>query len=353
MSFTTKSSTNSVLVLYAGGTIGMQKSPRGLVPGERFASRLSGAIASLSPSRQARLPDYDLWEAPRPIDSSSATPADWRRLAAVIAERLDEYAGFIVLHGTDTLAWCASSLAFQLQGLNKPVIVTGSQRPLDITGSDALSNVETALAFATHPTVREVCIAFGSRLLRGCRARKWYTQHDTGFESPNWPPLGEMVDDHPVLYAGRCWPADGAPRLELVDPADEVPKVIRLPLWPGIGADDVARQIEPDNVKGVILESWGSGNLPEDDALLGALAKASAEGKVLATLSQCPVGGVQLGTYASGQGLKDIGVLSADDMTPEAAFGKLTHLISLKLPEAEVRRRFLTSLVGERGVFTV
>jgi len=339
-----------ILVIYTGGTIGMRDSDRGLIPAGDFGPRMTTALATLAPDRQGNLPEYVVWESPDPIDSSSATPADWAALAELITERYQDYAGFLVLHGTDTLAWCASSLAFQLQGLSKPVIITGSQKPLDVEDSDALDNLEASLMFATQTELREVCVSFGGRLMRGCRTRKWYTQNAVGFESPNWPLLGEMVDHSPVLYAARCGGTQGAPRFErIVEPA---PVVVRLTLWPGIRAQDVERWLDDGRVQGIVIECWGSGNLPEDKALLGVLARASAEGKVMVAISQCPFGGVHLGTYASGRILEEIGILSADDMTPEAAHSKLTHLLAQNLSQDVLRQRFLTPLVGERGAFT-
>ncbi len=340
-----------LLVIYAGGTIGMQASSRGLIPAGDMAPRLEAALATLPPLRRRALPAYTLWESPEPIDSSSATFADWSALAALIAAQHETYAGFVILHGTDTLAWCASALAFQLQGLTKPVVVTGSQRPLGQPDSDALDNLEASLAFAATPGWREVGLCFHGRLLRGCRARKWYTRDDTGFESPNWPLLGELVDGVAALYPARAWRDEGAPRFEL--PArDPAPQVVRVTLWPGIDASLVERWLDAAQVAGAVLECWGSGNLPDDPALIGVLARAAAEGKPLVALSQCPIGGAAPGTYASGQILNDIGVMSGDDMTVEAACSKLTHLLAQDLPQEELRRRFLTPLAGERGAFT-
>lgn len=339
---------NTVLVLYAGGTLGMLDGPRGLRPGSDFEVRLRQAFTHLAAYRRGAIPPFEMLEYTTPIDSSSATPADWQRLARDIAERYADYAGFVVLHGTDTLAWSASSLAFQLQGLGKPVVVTGAQKPLEAPHSDALDNVETALRFAARTDLTEVAIAFGGKLMRGCRTRKWDTQAFDAFHAPNWPLLGEIIDDEPVLYTARCLSPTGAPRFELPDLAP-TSTVIRLPLWPGIKARQVAQLLDDDTVHGAVLESWGSGNIPEDTALAGELATASSRGMLLAVISQCPHGPVALGTYASGNALKDIGALAGDDMTPEAAFTKLVHLVSQPLPEAQRRRQFLTSLCGERS----
>nr|WP_083700734.1 asparaginase [Halomonas sp. 1513] len=340
-----------LLVIYTGGTLGMLPSASGLAPGGDFERRLAAALASLPPARRADLPRFELIETPQPIDSSAATPATWRVLAGLIAAQHAEqrYAGVVVLHGTDTLAWSAASLAYQLQGIDMPVVVTGAMLPLEAEGSDALGNIEAALRFAAEPGLREVAICFAGRLLRATRARKWHTQAADAFTSPNYPPLGELVDQRPILYPSRGLAEQqrGAPRFELPDYPGISP-VVRIALWPGIAAWQLAAWLEPAAVQGALLEVWGGGNVPDDPALLGVLARASGEGKLLAALSQCPHGGIDIGHYAAGQGLADAGVLCADDMTPEAVMTKLVHLLAQPLDDAERRRRFLTPLAGER-----
>ncbi|MCG6659659.1 asparaginase [Halomonas campisalis] len=341
----------SVLVLYTGGTLGMVETDQGLAPGRDFEARLRQALTTLPPARRASLPEFVLRESPDPIDSSAATPLDWQRLGRAVAAALPDHAGVVVLHGTDTLAWSAASLAYQLQGLDRPVVVTGAMLPLEATGSDALINIELALRFAVQPELQEVAVAFAGRLLRGVRTRKRHTQAADAFTSPNAPLLGERVDDDAVLYPGRGLATQqrGAPRFELLDYEPlSAGGVARLVLWPGIQAWQLAAWLEDNRVKGALLEVWGSGNVPDDPALLGVLAKASGEGKLLAAISQCPLGGVAMGHYAAGRGLAEAGVLSAGDMTPEAALTKLLHLLALPLPDAERRQRFLTPLVGER-----
>ncbi|WP_163557296.1 asparaginase [Halomonas sp. NO4] len=339
-----------VLLLYVGGTIGMVETPHGLAPGPDFTRRLHQTLATLPPSSHASLPDFVVRESPHPIDSSGATPADWQRLGREIAAALPEHAGVVVLHGTDTLAWSASSLAFQLQGLDRPVVVTGAMRPLDADGSDARDNIELALRFAAQPLLQEVGVAFGGRLLRGVRSRKVGAQE--AFTTPHYPLLGERVGDDAVLFASRTLVSQqrGAPRFELADYAGGLAhgSVARIALWPGIQAWQLDAWLRDDRVKGALLEVWGGGNAPDDPALLGVLAQASGEGKLLAAVSQCPTGGVTLGRYAAGRGLADADVLSGDTMTPEAAYTKLVHLLALPLDDAERRRRFLTPLVGER-----
>lgn len=348
-----------LLVIYTGGTLGMVASDLGLAPGRDFEARLRAALATLPPARSASLPAFEVLEYPNPIDSSAATPADWQRLARDIAERYTQsptpHAGFVILHGTDTLAWTASSLAYQLQGIDRPVVVTGAQLPLEAEGSDALGNVEAALRFAAQPALQEVAVCFAGKLLRGVRTRKWDTHAFDGFASPNYPLLGDMVDGAPVLYPSRGLNTQqrGLPRFELPDyttmaamPGES--PIVRIALWPGISPRLLAAWLLDDSVSGALLEVWGSGNVPEDPTLLGVLAQASGEGKLLAAISQCPHGPVSIGTYAAGQGLLDSGVLAGDAMTPEAVMTKLVHLQAQPIGDEEKRRRFLTPLVGER-----
>ncbi|MFO8045245.1 MAG: asparaginase [Halomonas sp.] len=339
------------LVIYTGGTLGMVAGEHGLTPDGNIEARLARALDALPARRRAALPTFDMLAFPDPIDSSAATPREWQRLAREIARRYRDHPGVVVLHGTDTLAWTASSLAYQLQGLDRPVVVTGAMQPLEAEGSDAADNVELALRFAVNPALKEVAIAFGGKLLRGVRARKWQSHDADAFASPNSPLLGERIGRDPVLYPerGLSHQERGVPRFELPDygPLAEG-GVARIALWPGITARQVTAWLEDPALKGALLEVWGGGNVPEDPALLGVLAKASGQGKLLAAISQCPHGGIDIGHYAAGQGLNEAGVLSADDMTPEAALTKLVHLLARPLADGERRRRFLTRLVGER-----
>ncbi|NAW32820.1 asparaginase [Halomonas alimentaria] len=340
-----------LLVIYTGGTLGMRETPEGLAPGGDIAERLAHALEQLPPGPGAGLPPYRLLAFDAPIDSSAATPRDWSRLAGVIAARYRDHAGIVVLHGTDTLAWSAASLAYQLQGIDRPVVLTGAMQPLEAPGSDAAENVALALRFAANPALQEVAIAFDGRLLRGARARKWHTRDAAAFTSPNYPLLGERVGSDAVLYPGRGLQRQqrGAPRFELPDYAPLCDGgVARIALWPGITARQLAALLDDSHLKGALLEVWGGGNIPEDPALLGVLARASGEGKLLVAISQCPHGAISPGDYAAGQGLKAAGVISGDAMTPEAALAKLVHLLAQPLADVERRRRFLSPLVGER-----
>lgn len=340
-----------ILVIYTGGTIGMQQHANGLAPGGDFATRMSAAFTRLPLNQQRALPLYDLISYSTLIDSSAATPLTWQKLAQDIHDKLSAYAGFVIVHGTDTLSWTASSLAYQLQGLDRPVVLTGAMQPLEATEGDGLENLHGALQFAAKPMLQEVTIYFAGKLLRGARATKQHSEAFDAFASPSFPLLGERVGDDFIYYPSRGLGLQqrGAPRFELPDyRLVNQGEVVRIVLWPGITAWQLKAWLGDSRVKGALLQLWGAGNLPDDPALLDVLAAASGEGKLLVAISQCPQGSVQLGAYAAGHGLSDAGILSGDAMTPEAAFTKLIHLLAQPWALAQQRQRFLTPLVGER-----
>ncbi|WP_302051015.1 MULTISPECIES: asparaginase [Halomonadaceae] len=339
-----------LLVIYTGGTLGMVSSPRGLVPGNDFEARLRQALDTLPPARRQTLSEFTFVETPHPIDSSAATPATWAQLARMIAERHQDHSGIVILHGTDTLAWTASSLAYQLQGIALPVVVTGAMQPLEAVDSDALDNIEAALRFAAHPDLQEVALCFAGKLMRGVRSRKWHTRDRDAFSSPNYPLLGEVVSHQAVIYRNRGLAVQqrGAPRFELLDYSGQGASVVRVTLWPGIAAWQIAAWLEQPQVRGALLEVWGGGNIPESPALLDVLAQATGEGKLIAAISQCPHGHIEMSDYAAGQGLAAAGVLSGEAMTPEAAMTKLIHLLAQPLDDQDRRQRFMTPLAGER-----
>lgn len=340
-----------ILVIYTGGTIGMHQESHGLSPGGDFAARMESALGRLSLAQRQALPAYEIISYATLIDSSAATPLTWQQIARDINDRLMSYSGFVIIHGTDTLSWTAASLAYQLLGVDRPVVLTGSMLPLEAHGSDALDNLHGALQFAATPALQEVAIYFAGQLLRGARAIKHHSQAFNAFVSPNYPVLGERVGDDFVYYPSRGLGLQqrGAPRFELPDyRLVDRGEILRIALWPGISAWQLDAWLSDSRVKGALLQLWGAGNLPDDPSLLNVLAKASGEGKLLAAISQCPQGNIQLGAYAAGHGLSDAGILSGDDMTPEAAFTKLAHLLAQPLSLNDQRQRFLTPLVGER-----
>ncbi|MFC7367074.1 asparaginase [Vreelandella zhaodongensis] len=340
-----------ILVIYTGGTIGMQQHVEGLTPGGNFSERMATALSQLPLAHQHAIPAYDVVSYTSLIDSSAATPLTWQQLAKDIANQLTLYRGFIVVHGTDTLSWTAASLAYQLQGLDRPVVLTGAMHPLETANGDALDNLYGALRFAASAELREVAIFFANRLLRGSRAIKQHSEALDAFTSPSYPLIGERVGDDFIYYPSRglAYQQRGAPRFELSDyQCVANGEIIRIVLWPGISLWQVASLLNDSRVKGALFQLWGSGNIPNTPGLLDIIANASGEGKLLAAISQCPQGSIHLGAYAAGHGLAEAGLLSGENMTPEAAFTKLVHLLAQPLSIDKQRERFLTPLVGER-----
>lgn len=329
-----------VLVLHTGGTIGMRQGERGYEPAPGNLARLFGAMPELS---AAELPALELLEFEPLLDSSDMVPADWLRVARAIESRYQEFDGFVVLHGTDTLAFTSSALSFLLEGLGKPVVVTGSQVPLGELRSDARENLINSLLLAGGDELSEVCVCFGGRLLRGNRATKVSTGGFDAFDSPNELELARIgvdIEFRPAALRGRR-----AGTLKVHQLLDVAVAAIRL--FPGISAR-LLENLLRDPVQGVVLETYGAGNAPSRNAaLLAALREASDRGVVVVNITQCLRGRVDMDGYATGSALKRAGVVSGLDMTPEAALAKLIWLLGRGLDVEEVRRLMPTDLRGE------
>lgn len=330
-------------LIYTGGTVGMAKTASGYALMKDFASVLS---KRLNEARHT-LPQYTLHEYVTPIDSSNATPEDWHRIGRDIADRYNDYDGFVVLHGTDTMAYTAAALSFMLQGLRKPVILTGSQIPLGEARSDALQNVITAMQFAASDEINEVAIYFNQRLLRGNRATKVSTERLQAFDSPNFPWLAE------VGIGMRLNPAALLPRAQIEK--FELAKygqgrIFPIRFVPGLPVQALQALVDL-NPQALILQCYGTGNVPDrDPALLDLLTRAGQAGVVMVACSQSLHGQVTPGAYAIGTGLARAGVIGAKDMTFEAIFVKLHHLFAQGLSAHAARAGFLRSLSGELTV---
>jgi L-asparaginase len=331
-----------VYIIYTGGTIGMTPTADGYVPAPGYLAEQIRAMPELASDL---MPEVDIHEYSPLLDSANMTPADWYKIASDIGSHYKQYDGFIVLHGTDTMAYTASALAFMLQGLRKPVILTGSQIPLCEVRNDARANIITALTIAANFDIPEVCLCFGNQLLRGCRSVKLSADGLDAFASPNLPPLGEIGVDIRINW-------------ELTQPAPPVDSILRvhelipvsigaLPLWPGISAEVVRNFLQPP-LKGLILKAYGVGNGPTNNReFLSALEEAASRGAVIVDCTQCLRGSVHLEDYATGSALAKVGVISGFDMTTEAALAKLAYLFSQNLSVDEIRRLMQTNLRGE------
>lgn len=333
-----------ICVIYTGGTVGMVPSENGYIPDR------SAFLRSLEEIPDLHAPGFPEWEVEvfQPLlDSSDMAVEEWNKIGRAIAGRYDRFDGFVVLHGTDTMAYSASALSFMLEGLDKPVIFTGAQIPLCQLRSDGRENIVTAMLIAAGGRVREVCIYFNGRLLRGNRSTKRSSDQFGAFESPNFPALARAGTSIRYL-SGPARPEGGGPfRLRTLD---NVPVGV-IKVFPGIQFD-LFEAIMTERLRGVVLEGFGAGNIPSAarNSLLPIIRRAYEHGTVITVCSQCVQGAVSLGAYAASKALRDIGAVDGGDMTTEAALTKLYYLFSLGLDKEEVKRRMGLDLRGELSV---
>ncbi|WBA42478.1 asparaginase [Hymenobacter canadensis] len=335
----------AVLVIYTGGTAGMAYNKRGELVPMNFEQ-----IRKKMPELRQLNMRVEVQSLGEPIDSSNVTIQDWLRIAALIEDNYALYDGFVVLHGTDTMAYSAAALSFLLENLDKTVVFTGAQVPVGGIRTDARRNLVTALEFAAarHPetgTVRvpEVCLFFNDVLIRGNRAKKVESQQYDAFRSENYPPLaraGIELD----FYDNQIRPLPAAPLRAHQRFSDHV---TILPLFPGLTERMVRAQLEADGLRGAILETYGSGNAPTAPWFLKCLRDATDHGVHLLNVSQCEEGRVLQGRYETSAYLTDLGVLGGDDITLEAAITKLMFVLGLEQSAAETRRLLTHDLRGE------
>lgn len=328
-----------VCIIHTGGTIGMAKSKHGYAPKKGF---MKSALSKISEFSSPEVPAFDLVEYDPLLDSSSISVKEWVKIAKDIEERYDDYDGFIILHGTDTMAYTASALSFMLDGLTKPVILTGSQIPLCEVRSDARDNLVTALMIAGGYDVPEVCLYFGNKLFRGNRATKVSSDELRAFDSPNFPSLAEAgvrINLHEKLIRE---PGKG---LNL-SPFKEH-QVAVLKLFPGIQFE-LFENIMNSSLKGIVIEAFGAGNIPENhESLIKLLKKAKENGTVIVVCTQCLRGSAIIGEYATSRDLAREGAVSGYDLTVEAAVTKLYYLLSMGYDIDTLKKRMETNLRGE------
>lgn len=286
---------------------------------------------------------------PEPIDSSNVSMKHWTDMAYIIYENYDSYDGFVVLHGTDTMAYSASMMSYMLQGLNKPVIFTGAQLPISAMRSDARENLMTALEIATakingKPIVPEVCIFFNHMLLRGNRSKKVQSVHFDAFESENYPSLAEagIVIDYNTSVIR---PLESQKKLTNRNKLDN--RVMILKLFPGITSQIMDVCFDIPDLKGVVLETYGSGNSPSEPWFMNSLERAIKKGLIILNVSQCNGGRVIQGRYETSKELLSVGVISGADITTEAAVTKLMFLLGQEKNLDDVRQKLTIPLAGE------
>lgn len=328
-----------VYIANTGGTIGMKRKDHGYSPERGFLRELLQEMPEL---RRPELPSYDLHELDPLLDSANMNPSHWAAIAEDIVRNYDFYDGFIILHGTDTMAYTAAALSFMLENLSKPVILTGSQIPLCEIRNDARENLIDALMIAARFPIPEVCIAFQGKLLRGNRSVKVTADGLDAFASPNYPPLASGGLDIQVAWGRVRGMPEGPLRLR----AFRESRVAALRLFPGIQPDLLSHILKPP-LQGLVLECYGVGNAPEDAAFLAPIREATARGVVVVVCSQCLQGRVRLDGYATGAGLAEAGAISAHDMNVETALPKLFYLFAQGLSADEVKRSMQEDLRGE------
>lgn len=330
-----------IYIAYTGGTIGMKPSAKGFVPA---AGYLTETLANMPEFHRHEMPSFTIHEYDNLLDSSDMVPSDWQLIAQDIASNYEDYDGFIILHGTDTMAYTSSALSFMLEGLQKPVIVTGSQIPLAQLRSDGQANLLNALFIAANYPIPEVTLFFNNKLFRGNRARKVDADGFDAFDSPNFPHL--LSAGIKIEVNSRVAPVIAAQSNLYVSDIKSQP-IGMLSLYPGISSM-VLTNIIQQPVNALILLSYGVGNAPQNPELLSQIELATKNGIVVINCTQCMRGKVDMSGYANGKYVEETGVISGKDITPEAALTKLHYLLSKNdLSIDEVREKMTIELRGE------
>lgn len=338
-----------ILIVYTGGTIGMIEDP------VTKALRPFNFDHLIENVPKVKMLDYEIdhIQFAQPIDSSDMNVGHWDQICHAIADNYDDYDGFVILHGTDTMAYTASALSFMLENLHKPVIITGSQLPIGEVRTDGEENLITALQIAADrdpdgkPTVREVAILFENYLWRGNRSTKRSADNFNAFKSNNYPELAKIglgiQFNHDVLHKV-------SEELPLRPHFTLDTNVMPIDLFPGLSAEILRHQLFTPGVKGIVLRTYGAGNAPTAQWFIDAVRECIASGRVILNVTQCLNGGVHPQRYVAGNILAECGVVSGDDLTFEAAITKMMFLFGQGYDAQEVSKRLTQSIAGEMSL---
>ena len=345
--FQDKSSKSSVLLIYTGGTIGMKEDP---VTGALKPFDFNGILEEVPELRKFAL-RIDSFTFTPLIDSSDVEPALWQSLAKLLEDRYDNYDGFVILHGTDTMAYSASALSFMLDNLAKPVVFTGSQLPIGRPRTDGKENLISAVEIATakdshgNAMVPEVCICFNSQLFRGNRSKKVNATGFDAFSSPNYPPLATAGIS--INYNNGFIHYGSSPWHGLTIHTELDTRVSILKLHPGITEQAVKDILLGSGSRAVIQETYGAGNATSKPWFIEIIKEANRMGKIILNVTQCLSGNVDMDIYETGRTLKEAGVISGLDITSESALGKLFYLMGSHADNEKVKALLRKNLKGE------
>lgn len=338
-------SRTKILLIYTGGTIGMQKD---LSSGALKAFNFSKLLQKIPELKQLDC-EIETLSFEKPIDSSDMNPSHWISIAGMIQSHYAAFDGFVVLHGSDTMSYTASAMSFMFENLAKPVILTGSQLPIGDLRTDAKENLITAIQIASlqqnnKAVITEVCLYFEYKLYRGNRTTKINSENFNAFCSPNYPALVESGVNL-NLKSDLFLTNDGSKDLIVHDSFDT--NVVILKMFPGMSESVFSAILNIPNLKGIVLETYGAGNATTDEWFIKALTQAIENGKHIVNVTQCPTGTVNMGQYETSSILKQIGIISGKDSTTEAAITKLMFLLGQNTAPNHFKTVFETSLRGE------
>lgn len=337
---------SSVLMIYTGGTIGMKTNEKTGALAPFDFNQIKDEVPELKKIKTK----IDTITFDPLLDSSDINPENWAQMARIIKQEYDKYDGFVILHGTDTMAYSASALSYMLKGLTKPIIFTGSQIPIGELRTDGKENILTSVEIAAakksngEAIVPEVCICFQDKLLRGNRTRKYSAECLAAFRSENYPALAEVGIDihynHPFIKK-----IDYTTKFDI--DVRYCNDVVVVSLYPGINQKALSAMLNIDELKGVVLRTYGSGNAPTQKWFYEEIEKCINKGVQIINVTQCNSGTVQMSIYDAGKKLSEIGVLSGYDSTTEAAITKLITLLGRKLSEDILKKELTSSFSGE------